>query len=206
MPAFWGTQIAASDPPSIWVITPQSQITRSHRVLWRGIRATKFWLALARRRSRRANARQHFLTYCLVVYLPCMLCLCVLAIAREARNYHRLGPASRASTQHQIWIWTLRGPSRTRLWINVGSTLVQRRRRWTNVKPTLIRGPTLNQHWFNVLCLFGLWLYSSGIGTRWTSTEPALDQDGVLRSGRAAGIWASAPRGQWGTRWTSSLG
>ena len=58
-------------------------------------------------------------------------------------------------------------PDDTRRWINVGSTLVQRRRRWTNVKTTLIQrypanvtswnvcdaDPTLNQHWFNVVCL-----------------------------------------------------
>ena len=197
MPAFWGTQIAASDPPSIWVITPQSQITRSHRVLWRGMRATKFWLALGRRRRRWTNATKHFLTYCLVAYLPCMLCLCVLAIAREARNYHRLGPASRTLTKHQIWIWKeymrwLYSPADTRRSINVGLTLIQRRGRWTNIKPTLIQR----------LVSAG----SSGIGTSWSITEPALDQDGVLRTGRAAGIWASAPRGQWGTRWTSSLG
>ena len=60
-------------------------------------------------------------------------------------------------------------PADTRRWINVGLTLDQRRRRWTNVKPTLIQRAD-TRCWINV----GLTLDQRR--RRWTNVKPTLIQ------------------------------
>ena len=65
-------------------------------------------------------------------------------------------------------------PADTRCWINAGLTLVQRRRRWTNVKPTLIQhlvsaGNSVFQ-WANYA-----WMFWNGIQLFWHMVRERTD-------------------------------
>ena len=71
-------------------------------------------------------------------------------ITHLSKSCFDIGPTSQTLVQyctnfeilHQLWenvLYLVYGPADTRRSINVGSTLVHRLRRWTNVKPTLIQ-------------------------------------------------------------------
>ena len=84
-------------------------------------------------------------------------------------------------------------PTDTRRWINVGLTLVQRRRRWTNNKPTLIQrlvsaGQVVHPRFLHIFCMLvtsrnvgNVTREDTNKGVKWYSqlvwdVDPVLDQ------------------------------
>ena len=87
-----------------------------------------------------------------------MLVYCWASVADVDQQYTNIGLMSRI-----CW-----DPADTRCWINFGLTLVQRRRRWTNVKPTLI------QHYWLLGGLICACWGEGGRGLRCWSTNPQM--------------------------------
>ena len=71
-----------------------------------------------------------------------MLCLCLDNLRLPGVNYFKIdwNPLFFQSVAHSLLLTAaMYRPADTRRWINVSLTLVQRRTRWTNVKPTLFQ-------------------------------------------------------------------
>ena len=87
-------------------------------------------------------------------------CCCCLVLDKPLSNRPSciLTVTEVICTLSPVWSWPLLFPAGTRRRISVGLTLVHRLRRWTNVKPTLIRR----------LVSAGLWCPSCGMPSRWS--------------------------------------